>query len=132
MRAENWTQKRDYVREIVTVKGTAMSKQRRVYTAEFKLDTVLEGLRGEKPVAQICRERSIKDTLYYKWREQFQRRASEIFADSGRPQVDEAKEAQIAELERAVGRLTLENEALKKAQRWSSARSPRNGSSSLS
>jgi len=106
-----------------------MSKQRRVYSAEFKLEAVLEGLRGEKPIAQICRERSIKDTLYYKWREQFQRRAAEIFVDGGRQQVDEAQEAQIAELERAVGRLTLENEALKKAQRWSSARSARNGSS---
>ncbi len=105
-----------------------MSKQRRVYSAEFKLETVLEGLRGEKPIAQICRERSIKDTLYYKWREQFQHRAAEIFVDGGRQQVDEAQEAQIAELERAVGRLTLENEALKKVQRWSSARSPRNGS----
>ena len=113
-----------------------MSKQRRVYTADFKLEIVLEGLRGEKPVAQICRERSIKDTLYYKWREQFQRRAGEIFVEGGRPQVDEAKEAQIAELERArpqgTRRLTLENEALKKVQRWSSARSPRNGSSSIS
>lgn len=104
-----------------------MSKQRRVYTAEFKLETVLEGLRGEKPVAQICRELAIKDTLYYKWREQFQRRAGEIFVEGGRSQVDEAQEAHIAELERAVGRLTLENEALKKAQRWASTRLARNG-----
>ena len=105
-----------------------MSKQRRIYTSDFKLETVLEGLRGEKSIAQICRERAIKDTLYYKWREQFQRRAAEIFVEGGRQQMDAAQEAHIAELERAVGRLTLENEALKKAQRWSSARSTRNGS----
>jgi transposase-like protein len=82
------------------VKGTALSKQRRVYTAAFKLDTVLEGLCGEKPVAQICRERSSKDPLSDKWCEQFQRRAGERFVEGGRPQVDEAKEAHIAELER--------------------------------
>lgn len=42
------------------------NNKRRTYSAEFKLDTVMEGLRGEKSVAQICRERGIKDTLYYK------------------------------------------------------------------
>ena len=33
-----------------------MSKQRKVYTPEFKLEVVLEGLRDEKPIAQLCRE----------------------------------------------------------------------------
>ena len=54
-------------------------RKRRTYSAEFKLDTVMEGLRGNKSVAQICRERGIKDTLYYKWRDTFIERASEIF-----------------------------------------------------
>jgi hypothetical protein len=34
-----------------------MSKERRTYSAQFKLETVLEGRRGDKSVAQICRER---------------------------------------------------------------------------
>lgn len=36
-----------------------MSKKRRNFTAQLKLETVLDGLRGEKMVAQICRERDI-------------------------------------------------------------------------
>jgi transposase-like protein len=36
---------------------------RRTYTAQFKFETVLEVLRGEKSVAQICRERGINDSL---------------------------------------------------------------------
>jgi transposase-like protein len=36
-----------------------MAKKRRTFSAEFKLDTVLEGVRGEKTIAQICREREI-------------------------------------------------------------------------
>ena len=40
-----------------------MSKKRRTYSAEFKLETVMEGLRGEKPIAQICRDRDITDSL---------------------------------------------------------------------
>jgi hypothetical protein len=42
-----------------------MSKKRRQYSAEFKLDTVMEGIRGEKPIAQLCRERNISDSLYH-------------------------------------------------------------------
>lgn len=42
-----------------------MSK-RREFSAQFKLETVLEGLRGEKSVAQLCRERDITDSLYDK------------------------------------------------------------------
>lgn len=89
-------------------------KKRRQFTAEFKLATVLEGLRGEKPVAQICREREITDTLYYKWREQFLARAIEVFSDSQGGQRDVQSE-RIAELERLAGKLALENEILKKA-----------------
>ena len=48
-----------------------MSKKRKEYKAEFKLEVVLEGLRGEKSISQLCREKRITDSLYYKWRDQF-------------------------------------------------------------
>jgi transposase len=90
-----------------------MSK-RREFSAQFKLETVLEGLRGEKNVAQICRERDITDSLYYKWREEFMQNALSIFADERRVAIDESAE-RVAELERLVGRLTMELEIAKKA-----------------
>jgi transposase len=90
-----------------------MSK-RREFSAQFKLETVLEGLRGEKSVAQICRERDITDSLYYKWRDEFMESAPQIFADKRRKGSDDSTE-RIAELERLVGRLTLELEIAKKA-----------------
>ena len=94
-----------------------MSKKRRKYSAEFKLDTVMEGLRGEKSIAQICRERDITDSLYYKWKQTFVERGPEIFEDE-RQGADNSKDKQIAELERMVGRLTMETEILKKARSW--------------
>ena len=94
-----------------------MSKKRRTYSAEFKLATVMEGLRGEKPIAQICRERNITDSLYYKWREQFVERAAEVFEDQ-RGTVQNEKDERIADLERMVGKLAMENEILKKAKSW--------------
>ena len=93
------------------------SKKRRTYSAEFKLDTVMEGLQGKKTIAQICRERGIKDTLYYKWRDIFLERAAEIFASPGSSEKQEKAE-QIAELERMIGKLAMENEILKKAKSW--------------
>lgn len=90
-----------------------MSRKQRQHSPQFKLETVLEGLQGEKTIAQICRERDIKESLYYKWRQAFLEQAPEIFADKRKP-VDTSKEERIAELERMVGRLTMEIEALKK------------------
>jgi putative transposase len=91
--------------------------KRRTYSAEFKLDTVMEGLRREKSIAQICRERGIKDNQYYNWRDTFIERSAEIFADQ-RKLKDQEKEERIAELERMIGRLTMENDILKKAKNW--------------
>lgn len=101
-------------------------KSRRRFSAEFKLDTVMEGLRGEKSIAQVCRERDITESLYHKWKAIFQERAVEVFADR-RSSGEDDKERQIAELERLVGRLTLEVEVLKKARSWLDTPSGRNG-----
>ena len=101
-----------------------MSKKRRQYSAEFKLETVLEGLRGDKPVAQICRERGIRDSLYYKWRDTFQERAAEIFVRQDQQENrGSEQEARIADLERMVGKMTMENEILKKATSWRTGQS---------
>ena len=105
-----------------------MSKERRVYSAQFKLETVLEGVRGEKSIAQICRERGIKDSLYYKWRDQFMSQALQIFDDKRRPTVSADGSERIAELERMVGRLAVENDILKKASSLLEAHRRRNGS----
>lgn len=105
-----------------------MSKKRRQYSAEFKLETVLEGIRGEKPITQICRERGIRDSLYYKWCDQFKDHAAEIFTRQDQQhQAMNELEARIADLERMVGKLAMENEILKKAKSWLDDPSRRNG-----
>lgn len=89
-------------------------KNRREHTAEFKAQVVLEILSGEKSVAQMSREYQLKDSLLYRWKAEFLERAPQVFA----PAVDKAEReqtARMAELERLVGRLTLELEVAKKA-----------------
>lgn len=49
---------------------------RRKFRAEDKIRIVLEGLRGEVPVSELCRRESIAPTVYYRW--------SKSFLDAGR------------------------------------------------
>ena len=43
----------------------------RRWTVEEKLEIVVEGLKEKKPIAEICREHKISQTLYYRWRDKF-------------------------------------------------------------
>jgi len=40
------------------------------YTSDEKLAVVLEMLKGQKPVSQICKENGIRDSLAYRWRDE--------------------------------------------------------------
>lgn len=44
---------------------------RRKYSAEEKIRIVLEGLRGEDGIAELCRREGINPNMYYKWSEEF-------------------------------------------------------------
>jgi transposase-like protein len=89
-------------------------RKRRTFTPEFKFETVLEALRGEKSSAQICRERDISETLLSRWKQDFVSKGPEVFENKANGKGSEL-EARIAELERLVGRQALELEILKKA-----------------
>ncbi|MEO1254689.1 MAG: transposase, partial [Bacteroidota bacterium] len=50
---------------------TIRRKTRRKYSAEEKIRIVLEGLRGEEKVADLCRREGISQSIYYKWSKDF-------------------------------------------------------------
>jgi transposase len=86
--------------------------KRREFTPEFKTRVVLEELTGVKDKAEICREYRLSSQVFSRWRAEFVERAPEIFATK-RSRGDEQE--RITELERMIGRLTMELEAAKKA-----------------
>jgi transposase len=86
--------------------------QRRQFSAEFKARVVLEVLSGQKRAAEVCREHQLKPDLLSRWKADFVTQAASVFAGDERTQQAEQR---IAELERLVGRLTLELEVAKKA-----------------
>jgi transposase len=88
-----------------------MSQKKRQFTREFKLQVVREVEAG-KSIAQAAREHQIHPTLIAKWRSQISKYGERALAGNGNTYKDEAR---IAELERMIGRLTMENALLKKA-----------------
>lgn len=89
-------------------------KNRREFTADFKLLVVVQIVSGTRSIAELSREYKIKDTLLARWRDQFLEAAPNIFA---RGQASQTEEARIGELERIIGKQVLELEILKKASK---------------
>ena len=44
---------------------------KRIFTSEQKVLIVMEGIRGEQSIAELCRKYSISDSTYYKWNKDF-------------------------------------------------------------
>ena len=78
---------------------------RRKFGAEEKIRIVLEGLRGEIPVSDLCRREGIAPTLYYRW--------SKSFLDSGKNGL--TRDTQRDSTSQEVRRLKEENDSLKRA-----------------
>jgi transposase len=89
------------------------------FSAEEKIRVVLEGLRGEESIAELCRRQGIASSMYYGWSKEFLEAGKKRLAgDTARAATsDEVKhlrrEAQA--LKEVVADLTLENRLLKKS-----------------
>ncbi len=95
-------------------------KTRRKYSTEEKIRIVLEGLRGEESIAELCRREGINPNVYYKWSKEF------LEAGKKRLMGDTQREATSGEvlglrkenshLKHLVADLSLKNDMLKKRQ----------------
>jgi len=87
-----------------------MSAKRRQFPKEFKQQVIREVTAG-KPLAEAARSHEVHPNLIRKWQKQYEQYAEKAFAGNGQAYTDDAK---IAELERLIGQLTVENACLKK------------------
>jgi transposase len=85
---------------------------RRTFTADFKVEVVLELLSGIKTSAELCRQHQLAPIVLARWKSEFMRQAPRLFTAEGTTSTEQQR---IAELERLVGRLTLELDCAKKA-----------------
>ena len=57
-------------------------KTRKKYSAEDKIRIVLEGLRGETTIAELCRREGIHSNMYYRWSTEFLEAGKSRLADN--------------------------------------------------
>ena len=88
-----------------------MTRKRRSFTREFKLERIRE-LELGKSIVEIGRGHGIHPVLITRWKKEYYENPRQAFQGNGNIYKDEAK---IAELERKIGQLYVENEFLKKA-----------------
>ncbi len=100
-------------------------RNQRSFSAEFKRQVIEELLSGESRPGQVCRRHNISSSLLYHWKKQYGRGKF-----NNEPIAEAALTDRIEKLERLVGRLTLENEFLKKGLQNSLSQHQRNGKSS--
>lgn len=81
---------------------------------QFKLECVRQVATGQKRPAQLCREHNLAESVLLRWRKEYEARGEEAFTEKRASSREEALEARVAELERFRGKLSLENELLKK------------------
>ena len=92
---------------------------RRHFSAEDKIRIVLDGLRGEDSIAELCRREGIASSMYYGWSKEFLEAGKKRLAgDTARAATaDEVKELrrEAGALKEVVADLVLENRLLKKS-----------------
>ena len=92
---------------------------RRRFSAEEKIRIVLEGLRGEETIAELCRKEGIAQNLYYRWSKEFleagkKRLAGDVAREASSDEVKDLR-AEARQLKEALAEVTIENRLLKKS-----------------
>lgn len=94
-------------------------KTRRKFSSEEKIRIVLDGLRGEYSIAELCRREGINNNLYYRWSKDFleagkKRLSGDTVREANSDEVVDLKKEN-KDLKQAVAELYLRNDWLKKS-----------------
>jgi len=92
---------------------------RRKYSAEEKIRIVVEGLRGEDSIAELCRREGINSNVYYRWSKEFmeagkKRLAGDVVREATTDEVKQLR-AEAAALKKALAEQLMGNRLLKKS-----------------
>ena len=96
-------------------------KTRKKHSAEDKIRIVIEGLRGDMTVAELCRKEGISQSLYYKWSKEFLEAGKQRLAGNTTRQADSAEVKEMRQeneqMKLLIAELSLNNRRLKKSLR---------------
>ena len=93
-------------------------KTRRIYSSEEKIRIIIDGMRGEMTIAELCRKEGLSQGLYYKWSKDFmeagkKRLSGDTQREANTSEVKELKDENRS-LKELVAELSLDNRELKK------------------
>ena len=93
-------------------------KTRRIYSSEEKIRIIIDGIRGDTSVAELCRKEGISQDIYYKWSKDFmeagkRRLTGDTMREANTTEVKELKDENRS-LKELVAELSLKNRDLKK------------------
>lgn len=95
----------------------------RNWTAEEKLAIVLEGIKGTKPVAEICRAPQMAQTQSDQWRDRVLEGGKRALT-TGISNTEEALKREVETRQRLIGKQAVAMEVLKKPTTWSGGGDP--------
>ena len=94
-------------------------KTRRQFSAEDKIRIVLEGLRGDDSIAELCRKEGIAQSLYYTWSKEFMEAGKKRLSGDTARQATSGEvtslKRETRDLKEALAETLLENRLLKKS-----------------
>ncbi len=94
-------------------------KTRRKFSAEEKIRIVLDGLRGESSISELCRREGISESLYYNWSKEFLEAGKKRLSGDTQRQATSGEvthlKREARDLKEALAETMLENRLLKKS-----------------
>ena len=94
-------------------------KTRRRFSSEEKIRIVLEGLKGEESIAELCRREGISPNLYYNWSKEFLEAGKRRLMGNTKREATSTEVVSLrqenGQLKHLVAELSLRNQVLKKS-----------------
>ena len=110
---------RELIRRAKRASPAVGGASRRKFPAEEKIRILLEGMRGEESVAELCRREGIHPTIYYKWLKDFMEAGKAQLRRDGRRDATTEEVKQLRQeterLKELVAELSVSNLVLKKS-----------------
>ena len=82
--------------------------KRKKWSNELKFKIVIEGLRGNVNIADLCAKYGVHQSQYYNWRDQFLREGDKVFSTNQQDKREEHLKKKMTKMEQVIGKLTLE------------------------
>ena len=94
-------------------------RTRKKYSSEEKIRIVLDGLRGDESISEICRREGISNAIYYKWSKDFMEAGKRRLSGDTKREANSSEVVKLKnenhDLKQLVAELSLDNRMLKKS-----------------